>query len=65
VLELGYFSAKLGRSRTFVLRKGDIEVPSDLLGLVYEPLDDSDGWKLRLAKELRAAGFKVDLNRAY
>jgi predicted nucleotide-binding protein len=64
ILELGYFAAKLGRRRTFVLRKGNIELPSDLLGLVYEPLDGTDGWKLRLAQELRAAGFQVDLNRA-
>lgn len=64
VLELGYFAAKLGRNRTFVLKKGDLELPSDLLGLVYEPMDTADGWKLRLARELRNAGFSVDLNRA-
>jgi hypothetical protein len=27
-------------------------------------MDESGGWKLLLAKELRAAGFDVDLNRA-
>lgn len=64
VLELGYFAAKLGRERTFVLTKGTVEMPSDVLGLVYEPMDRSEGWKLKLARELKAAGFDVDLNRA-
>jgi predicted nucleotide-binding protein len=64
VLELGYFAAKLGREKTFVLTKGDIEMPSDVMGLVYEPMDKSEGWKIRLARELKACGFQVDLNRA-
>jgi len=64
VLELGYFAAHLGRSRTFVLVKGNIEMPSDIFGLVYEPMDKSEGWKMKLARELKAAGFDIDLNRA-
>jgi predicted nucleotide-binding protein len=63
VLELGYFVAQLGRDRTFVLTKGDVEMPSDVLGLVYVPMDGNGGWKLRLAQELKASGFEVDLNR--
>src|ERR1017187_1474188 len=35
ILELGYFAGKLGREKTFVLRKGDVEFPSDILGLGY------------------------------
>lgn len=64
VLELGYFAAKLGRDKTFVLTKGDVEMPSDVLGLVYEAMDRSEGWKMRLARELKAAGFEIDMNRA-
>jgi len=64
VLELGYFAARLGRSKTFVLVKGDIEMPSDVLGLVYERMDNNEGWKMRLARELKASGFEIDLNRA-
>jgi predicted nucleotide-binding protein len=64
VLELGYFAAKLGREKTFVLTKGEIEMPSDVMGLVYEPMDKSEGWKMRLAKELVACGYTIDLNRA-
>lgn len=64
VLELGYFAAKLGRKKTLVFTKGDVEMPSDIFGLVYEPIDKGEGWKVRLARELKAAGFKVDLNKA-
>ena len=64
VLELGYFAAKLGRSKTLVLTKGSVDMPSDVFGLVYEAMDKSEGWKMRLARELKAAGFSVDLNKA-
>ena len=63
-IELGYFVAKLGRSKTIVLTKGDVEMPSDVFGLVYESMDNNDGWKMRLAKELKAAGFTIDMNKA-
>lgn len=63
VLELGFFVSKLGREKTLVLTKGDVEMPSDVMGLVYEPMDRTDGWKIRLARELKAAGFKIDMNQ--
>lgn len=40
-----------------------VEVPSDMHGVVYVPLDGREAWKLTLAKELRKAGFEVDLNK--
>lgn len=64
VLELGYFAGSLGRGKTLVLTKGDIEMPSDVIGLVYEPMDRGEGWKVRLCRELKAAGFDIDMNRA-
>lgn len=39
-------------------------MPSDIMGLVYEKMDNSEGWKMRLARELKGAGFDIDLNRA-
>jgi predicted nucleotide-binding protein len=63
ILELGYFIGKLGRSHVCVLLKGDIELPSDMLGVVHVPMTDADGWRLRLGKELRNAGFEIDLNK--
>jgi predicted nucleotide-binding protein len=65
ILELGYFIGKLGRSRVCALKRGDVELPSDFSGVVYTPYDGADeGWKIKLARELRAAGFDVDLNKA-
>jgi predicted nucleotide-binding protein len=62
ILEMGYFVGLLGRERVCVLYKGDVELPSDILGVVYNKIDDSEAWKLSLAKELRTAGYPVDLN---
>ena len=63
VFEFGYFIGKYGRERVRALVKGDIEIPSDYSGVLYIPLDDSDGWKMRLARALKSAGFDVDANR--
>jgi predicted nucleotide-binding protein len=64
VLELGYFTAKLGRKAVCALHRGSLELPSDYLGVVYVPIDEAGGWQLRLAKELKAAGFPIDMNKA-
>lgn len=64
IFELGYFVGKLGRRKVCALRKGDVEIPSDYSGVIYVDMDDSDGWKLSLAKELKTAGLPVDMNKA-
>lgn len=64
ILELGYFTALLGREKTMVLVKGDIELPSDVIGVTYERIDDGEGWKMKLARELKEAGFKISLDAA-
>jgi predicted nucleotide-binding protein len=63
ILELGFFVGRLGRQHTFALVEKDVALPSDLHGLIYIPLDRED-WRLRLVKELKAAGLQVDANRA-
>jgi len=62
VLELGYFSAKLGRGKTCVLYEEGVELPSDMAGVVYVALDAAGAWRLRLAAEMKTAGLPVDLN---
>jgi predicted nucleotide-binding protein len=62
ILELGFFAGKLGRKHVCALYKGPLELPSDYLGVGYVPLDENGGWRLHLAKELRGAGFSVDMN---
>jgi predicted nucleotide-binding protein len=64
ILELGFFVGKLGRNKVCALHIGPIELPTDYLGVCYVRLDDGGGWRLQLAKELREAGFNVDLNLA-
>ncbi|MGZ3409295.1 MAG: TIR domain-containing protein [Xanthobacteraceae bacterium] len=64
IYELGYFTGKLGRGRACLLRKGQVDMPSDLAGLLYTDLDPGDGWKIKLIRELRAAGIAIDANRA-
>jgi len=63
ILELGYFVGRLGRDKVCALKKGGIELPSDYVGTVYINWDDGSAWKVELAKELRAAGYDVDLNK--
>lgn len=62
ILELGFFLGKLGRKKVCALHERGVELPSDLAGIVYIPLE-GEGWKLQLVQEFRAAGFSVDANR--
>lgn len=63
IIELGYFIGKLGRDRVCALKKGETELPSDILGVIWTALDDAGAWKTDLARELRAAGFEIDWNK--
>ena len=63
VLEWGFFLGKIGRKRVCALFKDDVEIPSDYDGVIYIQLDDFGGWRMDLAKEMRAAGLPVDMNR--
>lgn len=62
VMELGYFMGKLGRDKVCALHSASLELPSDIHGVVYVPVETGD-WKYALGKELRAAGYDVDLNK--
>ncbi len=63
ILELGFFLGKLGRERVCALHK-DVKLPSDYDGVLYVPMDKSNGWQLQLAKEIKAAGIDIDMNKA-
>ena len=62
VFEHGFFIGKYGRDRVCALYKG-VEIPSDLQGVLYVSLDDAGNWRFQLAKEMKAAGMPVDMNR--
>ena len=59
VFEMGYFIGKLGRDKVFLLLENGVDKPGDLDGIVYVPIDNSEGWKLKLVKELKLAGYNV------
>jgi len=63
ILELGYFIGKLGRNRVCSLKTGDVEIPSDILGVIWQDMDNVGAWQLRVAREMQAAGYNIDLNR--
>jgi len=54
------FMASLGRKGVVALRQEGVDVPTDILGIVYIPLDEGGAWKTLLARELAAAGFDLD-----
>ena len=60
VLETGYFMGKLGRENIVILTDNGVEMPSDLSGVVYT---DTTNWQINLLKELKAIGYKVDMNK--
>lgn len=41
ILEMGWFMRKVGRARVVLLHKGAVELPSDLIGILYLPFRDS------------------------
>ena len=63
ILELGYFIGKLGRERILPLHSESVELPSDIHGLLYIPIDKADNWKFAIVKELKAVGYNVDANK--
>ena len=63
ILELGYFLGALGRDRVCVLHKDKVELPSDIHGVLYVPMDSSNGWKFELTREMKQAGLPINLNK--
>ncbi len=63
IFELGYFIGRLGRERVVALHRDEVELPSDYAGVIYTSVDAGGAWKFALARELKAAGMDVDLNR--
>ena len=39
---------------------GKVELPSDISGVVY--VDDTN-WQIDIAKEMKAAGYRIDFNK--
>jgi predicted nucleotide-binding protein len=63
VFELGFFIGKLGRDRVCALHKGEVEIPSDFSGVLWIRMDAASAWQFKLAREIKAARFDIDLNK--
>ena len=61
IFEWGLFVGLLGRGNVCALRVGSVEMPSDMHGVIWESMDGP--WESQVAKEMRAAGLNVDLNK--
>jgi len=64
IFEMGYFIGRLGRDRVCALYSPGVEIPSDYTGVLYQELDSKGSWRLELARELKAAGYEIDMNKA-
>ncbi|MGW6302542.1 TIR domain-containing protein [Peribacillus butanolivorans] len=56
---------KIGRSNVCALIKDDVESPNDIAGVVYVTMDPHDAWMNTVAKEMKEAGYDIDLNKLY
>lgn len=55
VFEFGWFCGLIGRENVGVIHAPDVELPSDLSGLVYIPQSE---WEKKLRRELTASGLE-------
>lgn len=62
VFEHGFLNGKIGRENVLALVKGEIEIPNDISGIVFTAMDSAHGWKIKVGKELKKAGYNIDLN---
>ena len=62
VFEAGYFMGKLGRENVILIANPEIEIPSDLQGVVYT---NKDMWQTDVLRELKAIGYNVDFNKLF
>lgn len=63
VFEHGLMCGLLGRKKVVALVEDGVEVPGDLNGVVYISLDKEKRWQFDLAREMRATGLPIDLNK--
>jgi len=68
VFEHGMLVGLLGPDRVCAVVKGDLEIPSDLAGVLYKKLGTAESLNaiaVDLIKELKTAGYDIDANRLW
>ena len=64
ILEMGMVLASLGRKRVVILKKGNLEIPSDISGIVYLEFNNHvREIVVKLAQRIRNAGIQIDAAR--
>jgi predicted nucleotide-binding protein len=62
ILELGYFVGKVGRNKVCCLYKEDVELPSDIHGVLFKKFDNSiEECYKGILEELKGAGYEIKL----
>ena len=60
ILEMGMVLASLGRKKTVILKKGNIEIPSDVNGVIYLEFNDQvREIAIKLARQMQGAGIEI------
>lgn len=62
VFEAGYFMGKLGRKNVIIVADKNLELPSDMQGVVYT---DAGNWKTEVLQELDKIGYAIDFNKLF
>lgn len=61
ILEMGMVMASLGRERMVILKKGNLEMPSDVNGVIYLEFNDHvREITTKLAQRMKSAGIAID-----
>jgi predicted nucleotide-binding protein len=61
VLEMGMMLAAIGRPNVAILKKGHLEIPSDIQGIIYIGFNDHVREAVpKLVDRLNGAGFELD-----
>lgn len=62
VFEAGYFMGKLGRKNVIIVADKNLELPSDMQGVVYT---DAGNWKTEVLQGLDKIGYTIDFNKLF
>ena len=63
IFEIGYFLGKLGKERVRLFKRGNIDIPSDLQGILYENYDTEGNWRMKILKEMKAFGVEINVDK--
>lgn len=63
IFELGFFLGRLGRQNVVAIYRPheSFEMPSDYSGVLFIEYDTSGIWRNKLAKELKACGYSINI----